>query len=340
MSVLPRRFTLTKRCNIYYILYYQNGRQRWKSTGATTKPEALQALARFRELSEQRLQSMSFEQFVSRFLAFIEGNLAEKTVKLYRLVFQSFLLFIHGAYVNEITAETLDRYKAKRLKEVSPVSVNIELRALRAAMSTAKRWRLVAVTPEVSLARVPEQAPLSLSREEFQRLLSLIRENWFRELILFAVCTGLRQAEILNLRWADIDLDRRLVSIESRPTWKTKMGKRRVVPLSETAHVLLCAKLGKSLSEYVFTLNDQKISGGYVSHKFKRYIRAANLSNQRLRFHSLRHSFATWLVQDGVPLAEIQKLLGHSSVQVTEKYSHLAGSELHSAVNRLHVPLN
>jgi integrase len=340
MSVLPRRLTLTKRSNIYYILYYQNGRQRWKSTGATTKPEALQAVARFRELSEQRLQSMSFEQFVSRFVAYIEGSLAEKTVKLYRSVFSKFLPFIHGAYVNEITAEMLDRYKAKRLKEVSPVSVNVELRMLKAAMSTARRWNLVAGTPMVSLARVPEQAPLSLTRGEFQKLLSLIGEGWFRELVLFAVCTGLRQAEILNLRWADIDLDRRLISIESRPTWKTKMGKRRTVPLSETAHVLLSSKLGKSFSEYVFTLNGSRISGSWVTHLFKRYVRAAKFPNQRVRFHSLRHSFATWLVQDGVPLAEIQALLGHSSVQVTEKYSHLAASELHEAVNKISVSIN
>jgi integrase len=229
MSVLPRRFTLIKRSNIYYILYYQNGRQRWKSTGATTKPEALQAVTRFRELSEQRLQSMSFEQFVSRFVASIEGSLAEKTVKLYRGVFNNFLPFIHGAHVNEITAEMLDRYKAKRLKEVSPVSVNVELRMLKAAMSTARRWNLVAGTLEVSLARVPEQAPLSLTREEFQKIVSLIVEDWFRELVLFAVCTGLRQAEILNLRWADVDLHHKLIFIESRPTWKTKMGKRRTV---------------------------------------------------------------------------------------------------------------
>jgi integrase len=304
MSVLPRRFTLTKRCNIYYILYYQNGRQRWKSTGATTKPEALQALARFRELSEQRLQSMSFEQFVARFLAFVDGNLAEKTVKLYRLVFKSFLPFIHGAYVNEITAETLDRYKGKRLKEISPVSVNVELRALKAALNTARRWKFIEKNPfdDVASVKVPETAPLFLSREDFQRLLSLISENWFRELVLFAVCTGLRQAEILNLRWADVDLDRRLISIESRPTWKTKMGKRRTVPLSETAHVLLVSKVGKSLSGYVFTLSEQKISGGYVSHKFKKYVRLANLQNQKLRFHSLRHTFATWLVQDGVSI--------------------------------------
>lgn len=340
MPVLPRRFTLTKRSNIYYILYYQNGRQRWRSTGATTKPEALQALARFRELSEQRLQSMSFEQFVSRFVAYIEGNLAEKTVKLYRSVFNNFLPFIHGAFVNEITSETFDLYKAKRLKEISPVSVNVELRMLKAAMNTAKRWRLTAVTPEISLARVPEQAPLSLTREEFQKLLSSMAEPWLRELVLFAGCTGLRQAEILNLRWADVDLHRKLISIESTPTWKTKMGKRRVVPLSETAHVLLRSKLGKSLSEYVFTLNGSKISGSWVTHLFKRYVRAAKLPNQKVRFHSLRHSFATWLVQDGVPLAEIQALLGHSSVQVTEKYSHLAASELHAAVNKISVSMN
>ena len=59
--------------------------------------------------------------------------------------------------------------------------------------------------------------------------------------------------------------------------------------------------------------------------------------NNKLHFHSLRHTFATWLVQDGVNIYEVQKLLGHSSVKVTEIYSHLVANELHNAVNKLSI---
>jgi integrase len=340
MHILPRSFTLTKRSNgVYYILYYQNGRQRWKSTGATTKPEALQALSRFRELLEERLQSMSFEQFSSKFLAYIEGTLAQKTVTLYRSLFKNFLHFVRKAYVNEITSETLDRYKVKRLKEVSAVSVNIELRALKAAMNTAKRWRLTATAPGVSLVRVPEQAPLSLTVEEFQKLLSIIKEHWFKELVVFAVLTGMRRGELLNLTWKDVDFERRTLTIQSRDTFRTKAGKRRSVPISQVVHQLLWARAQRGIGQYVFTLNGRRVVEYSVSHKFKCYVRRAGLS-ERLHFHSLRHTFATWLVQEGVSIYEVQKLMGHSSISVTETYAHLATSELHRAVNRIAVSVN
>ncbi|MBI5475218.1 MAG: tyrosine-type recombinase/integrase [Ignavibacteriales bacterium] len=62
--------------------------------------------------------------------------------------------------------------------------------------------------------------------------------------------------------------------------------------------------------------------------------------NSKLHFHSLRHTFATWLVQDGVNIYEVQKLLGHSNMKVIEVYSHLVTSKLHSAVNKISLRLN
>lgn len=75
---------------------------------------------------------------------------------------------------------------------------------------------------------------------------------------------------------------------------------------------------------------------------FKRYVREAKLSNPRFRFHSPKHTFASWLIQQRVPIYELQKLLGHSSVKVTEAYSHLAASELNETVNpeMLHLGVN
>jgi site-specific recombinase XerD len=87
-------------------------------------------------------------------------------------------------------------------------------------------------------------------------------------------------------------------------------------------------------SQVVFARHGGKMKQSYVEHKFKQHIRAAGLRDE-LKFHSLRHTFATWLVQSGASIYEIQKLLGHSDIKTTQIYAHLAASELHSAVNRI-----
>lgn len=342
MSVLPQSFSLFKRSNgVYYITYYENGRQRWKSTGATTKPDALKALTEFKELLRQRSRSVSLEEFTKEFLGFSEVNHAKKTVILFKAILNSFHSQYRHISLREITAEHIDKYKAKRLKEVSPVSVNVELRMLRSALNTARRWKLKDedAFDGVALAQVPDQSPVFLTRSDFQRLLDCIKEYWLKEIVAFAVMTGMRRGEILNLKWIDLDLDNRTVQIQTSDTFHTKQGKRRIVPLGDGAVQLLKSKAGRSPSEYVFSLRDEKIFDGWVTHLFKRCVRDAGL-NDRLHFHSLRHTFASWLVQDGVSLYEVQKLLGHSSSEVTQIYSHLQPEQLHSTVNRISIEMN
>jgi integrase len=354
MSVTSPRFSLYKRrdTQTFSIGYYVNGKRRWKSTGSTTKPEALKALTQFKELLRQRSASVLYSEFVTRFLAFAEADHAPKTIILYRAVLRSFADLVRGASLREITPETVDKFKAKRLKAVknpkaekpvtiSPVSVNVELRALRAAFNVALRWGMIDSNPcnGVSLVCVPDVEPAYLRAEDFERLLQCIRENWLREVVLFAVLTGLRRGEILNLRWNDVDLARKLVQVQSSGTFRTKHGRRRTVPLNETALFVLNARHGKSASEYVFTLNDKPLNAGWVTHRFKKHVRRAGL-NERLRFHSLRHTFATWLVQRGTDIYRVKELLGHADVKTTQVYSHLAASELHNAVNKISIVFN
>lgn len=336
-------FSLFKHSNgVYYVLYYENGRRRWKSTGCKVKTEALKRLTEVRELLSRRSAHVSFDAFRLEFLAFAEQNLSSSTVRLYKAILARFGGILRGASVDEVTAEVIDKYKTKRLKEVSPVSVNVDLRMLKAAFATARRWGFLKRNPfdDIQMVRVPERAPLHLSQEELEKLLSSIRENWLREIVIFAVLTGLRRGEILNLRWSDVDLNGKLANIETNATWKTKQGKRRTIPLGDTAVVLLRSRLGRSCSEYVFTLNDKQISASWLTHLFKRYVRQANLSNPKLRFHSLRHTTATNLIRAGVHASAVQKILGHSSLKVTEGYVHLLADELHSAVNKIDIPLN
>lgn len=82
-----------------------------------------------------------------------------------------------------------------------------------------------------------------------------------------------------------------------------------------------------------------KLKEDFVSKTFKRYVRLSGL-NPALHFHSLRHSFATWLVQDGVSIYAIKELFGHADVKTTQVYSDLQPEQLHSTVNRISIVLN
>ena len=87
-------------------------------------------------------------------------------------------------------------------------------------------------------------------------------------------------------------------------------------------------------SRHVFEFNGHKVNKSHVAHRFRQYRKDAGLEDG-VTFHSLRHTFATWLVQKGVSIFEVQKLLGHSDIKVTQIYSHLAASDLHGTVNRI-----
>ena len=355
MSVQFTHFSLRKRSHqVYYISYYKDGKRHWKSTGVKTKPEALAALSKFKELIQTRARSVSLQQFISEFLAYGATVYTRHTLRLYKAILERFLATARNATLRELTPKHIEKYKAKRLTEVEqsqrktvktktkPVTVNIDLRMLKAAFNKARSWKLIDSNPfeGVALAEVPERDPVFFTRSDFETLLQSITQKWLKEIVLMAILTGMRRGELLNLRWEQVDLQRGMIQIQSTPTFRTKQGRKRTIPLSETALYLLKSKHGKDTSAYVFTLNGKQIFDGWLTHAFKKAVMRAKIGKEGLHFHSLRHTFASWLVQDGVSLYEVQHLLGHSSSKVTEVYAHLQPSEMHSTVNRIEVPLN
>jgi integrase len=338
-----------------------NGKKQKVSTHCKYKTDAVGFLQSFKKDEYERRQNAKnklLSAFVSDFLKYVSGNFSKGTLTTYKATLKNFISIIGDVPLSFVTPQHFDTYKTERLKAlelgtnkkvkpvtietVRPVTVNIELRNLRACFNTAFRWKLVSSNPfsGLKLVPVPEQSPVFFSRTDFQRLLNTIETKWLKEIVLFAVLTGMRRAEIVNLRWENVDLQRRVVSIQSSPTFKTKQGKKRVLPVNNTAFSLLQAKHGKDTSEYVFTLNGKKVLESWLSHAFKKAVKDAKLQDGRLHFHSLRHTFASWLVQDGVSLYEVQKLLGHSTAAVTQMYSHLAPEQLHSTVNRISIEMN
>jgi site-specific recombinase XerD len=221
------------------------------------------------------------------------------------------------------------------------VAVDIELRALKAAMNNAKRWQLVGANPyaDGEQASLPEEQPVLFTKADMEALLKEISQKWLRELIVFAISAGMRQAETVNLCWKDVDLERRLIHLQSSPTFKTKHGKMRTIPMNEVVFERLAQKAKKSMAGYVFTRHNRKVGEGYLTHQFKKAVRQARL-DERLHWHSLRHTHASWLFQAGASLYEVQRLLGHSSSRTTEVYSHLQSEQLRGTVTRSTVSIN
>jgi integrase len=154
-------------------------------------------------------------------------------------------------------------------------------------------------------------------------------------MILTFLNTGLRLGELVNLQWADIDFRRRLLKVQRKADWTPKAGERQIPLTPEMAKCLRDFRPPKAQkTDYVFSRRDNERFSGSLRKVFARIARYAGLEDVT-KIHTLRHTFASHLVMSGVDLPTVQRLLGHSDIQTTMVYSHLAPEHLAGAVSRL-----
>jgi integrase/recombinase XerD len=143
-----------------------------------------------------------------------------------------------------------------------------------------------------------------------------------------AVATGLRSAELLTLKWSQVDLDRRELRLE-----ETKSKRPRIVPLSDRAVAIFVATRYLDRGPFVFTNPVTGRPYRNLCGSFHAACRRAGIAD--FRFHDLRHTFASWAVQNGMDLYRLSRILGHSTLQMTTRYAHLATDQLHEAVRSM-----
>jgi len=156
------------------------------------------------------------------------------------------------------------------------------------------------------------------------------REPKWHPFFLVALHTGMRQGEIFGLQWGDLDFVKRQIhirrTIRKRVVGTPKNNRHRSVPMTDRLHDALWAHRSLRSRTWVFTRdNGEPLTRNSIKWAFWRHTRAAGLPE--IRFHDLRHSFASQLVMAGVPLAGVKELLGHADIKMTMRYSHLAPAE-------------
>lgn len=243
--------------------------------------------------------------------------------------------------LDALDVRQIELFLSKKKEEASEWTARKYYIHLASAFQSAIRWNYLSVNPfrKVQKPRMKEHQPVYFNRDEFQKLQSAIDDEQYRNISLVGIFTGMRLGEILNLQWADVNLSTKVIQVRNSAGFTTKTKRNRSLSMNEQLVHLFQVMSMSTSSELVFHNKGKRLAVDDISRRFKPYIRKARL-REELHFHSLRHTFASWLVQDGVSLYEVQKLLGHSSSAVTQAYSHLQPETLHTTVNRISLALN
>lgn len=236
------------------------------------------------------------------------------------------LVWLHahldGRELEAISRQVIDRITEAKLSEgVSNATVNRVLEVLRAILRRCvDEWEWLDRSPKIRMLKEPTRRIRFITKEEAKRLLAELPEH-LADMAAFSLATGLRRANVTGLQWEQVDLDQARAWIHPD---QAKARRAIGVPLNGQALQILHKRRGRHAT-HVFTYRGQPIV--QVSTKgWYSALQRAGIDD--FRWHDLRHTWASWHVQNGTPIAALQELGGWESPEMVRRYAHLAPDHL------------
>src|ERR1017187_9631302 len=304
--------------------------------------KAYEAVLRRKLTNGEPLRSPSaptFADFSSEwFETYVRTNNKPSSQKSRRRILDRHLVPFFGALrLPNIDTTKIERFKAEKVAAgLSPKSVNLQLGVLSKCLHDAVEWGKLTASPKMRWLRQPRARFDFLSREEGRRLVTGMDAYPWRSMVVLSLHTGMRLGELFGLQWDDIDfVAHHLVvrrAIIEGVVGTTKNNRERQIPLSGIAIEVLRGMPHDHKLVFCQS-NGEPFTYGMAECAIDRGWQRAGL--RQFGWHVLRHTFASWLVADGVPLPVVQGLLGHSTIEMTMRYSHLAPSAFRSAIRVL-----
>ncbi len=324
-----------------------NGKQTRKAAlGAITKEQAKKIamndyLKQFENINNptKHKAEVSGEMLVSDFaknyfLPFSKAN--KKTYETDKSMTDNFCEFFKGKALQEIRKLDIEAFRQKRVDTLTqhdktrrPATVNRELSILSRVFTLAVENEILPYNPcrLVKPLRTNNERIRYLTEDEEKLLLNELKDiPLTKNIVIFAINTGMRQGEIFNLKWFDVDFKREFVQVR-----ESKNGKSRAIPMNEKI-ISLLKSLSKS-SEFVFPSPKTNLRLDNIKRSFNRAKSDVKITD--FHFHDLRHTFATRLVDAGVSITVLAELLGHSDIRMTKRYAHATEKAKREAVRVL-----
>jgi len=327
----------------WYVDFTFRGK-RVRQFGGYTKDQARNTLTKMkaerldiaRGFTKPAIEDVPFGKFADEFLE-LYSKPNKRSWKNDEFLLNTLKDFFKGESLQSITAEKIERFKVVRKGEVSPATVNRAISCLKTLLNKAVEWGKLTASPaaRVKKFREPSGRERILSPDEVRRLLDAASPE-LRPVLIAAIGTGMRRGEILALKWTDLDFGRGVISIQT-----SKSGKSRKVPMSATVAAVLRAV--PQAGDFVFHNAE---TGTHIKDVKTAFHAACARARKNpddakdpgivgLRFHDLRHTFASRALELGADIMSVSKILGHSSIMMTAKYLHPTGESMRLAVSRV-----
>jgi site-specific recombinase XerD len=242
--------------------------------------------------------------------------------------------------LNELTRQQIQTFHASILAEgLAHATADHHLKLIRHALNLAVEWGMLGANPASGIKQFNADNKVEhyLNEEELDRLVTVLRSNEPKtvcQVALFLLSTGARLSEALQATWSQIDCSSRVWKV---PASNSKSKKIRSIPLNDSALEVLSQLGTQGVHPSLFVSRQTGEGLTSVNRVWSRLRVKAGLPH--LRLHDLRHQYASFLVNNGRTLYEVQKILGHSDTKVTERYAHLSTQTLQAAADSASVAI-
>lgn len=287
-----------------------------------------------------------YDEFLDYMLS--EKNAADLTISSYARDYNVLVEFLElkrmSKSLDMLTTQNLRNYVSymKNTKRYSSTTINRKINSLRsfAKFLVINDYMEINFMDKITAPKKNKKLPKVMNKKELEKFLSVIKEyskgNGLRDRAIFNLyaSTGIRKQELINLNISDVDLGENTLNII-----QGKGGKDRVIPLFEPATAYLWEYLMTRLpvennNEPLFeSIYGNRISITAIQQLFRRYMRIAGLDDKGYTLHTLRHTYATLILQNGGNLMEIKDLLGHADLNSTSIYLHTTVDQLRKTSN-------
>ena len=306
---------LYQRGRIWYADYYAAGERVQESTGTANRREADKFLALRLSEVERRVfvkdTRITLDELGERYIPYAETR--KRSWKRDVQMLGNLKLFFGNPMLRDITPLRLEKFQQVRGKVAAPATVNRELALLKHMFFQAEKWGLYSGNPVrlVSFLKEDNLKCETLSEDEEETLLAAA-PPYLKDVVLFAVNTGLRRSDVFNLKWEDVNIERKQLTII--------MGKtRKVHEVFLNPKALEVLNRQRRDSEYVFTNREgEKIK--CVRGALDAAVKRAGL--KKITFHMFRHTVATRLLENGADIVTVKEIMGHSNINTTLRYAH------------------
>lgn len=322
-----------QRTGIKYADFTIGGKRRRVSLRTKDKKVAILRAAKMADDTQaERAGKITLEAFLTKYRAFMQATRKKGTIEHFERALRKFLAFNPVKFLDEITPAVLDAWaiaEKSKIKKDNAAGLNRNVRALKTAMRQAEfwelmppqNWRKVSKFKE-SKGRVEFHTP-----EEIRQILSIFDADW-KLVVLLGCRAGLRRGEIAALKWQDVDFAKNQLYVAPNKT-----DNFRYIPIAADLKNALKAAKKRAKIDYVVEVGKERKSKYFLTAFYSKE------TKEKITFHcflhKLRHTFASHLVQAGVDLYRVSKLLGHKSIKMTEIYAHLCPPDFKQAIMRL-----